>query len=120
MDIGKNIREIREKKNLSQKEVALSIEVAPTQYSRIENNKAVPGLNTLIKVAKALNVTLDAIVFGESSPSEEVKIKDKSLLEKVQMIDALPEDEKSLVIKIIELAVTKKKFKDFFSQQLAS
>jgi len=120
MDIGENIKKIREGLKMAQKEVALALNVAPTQYSRIENGKVVPSLNSLIAIAKVFNVSLDALVFGEIDPLKEVEIKDTSLLDKVRMIENLPDDEKALVLKVIELAVTKQNFNDFFQKQLAT
>lgn len=120
MDIGGNIKKIREGMKMSQKEVAMSLEVAPTQYNRMENGKVVPSLNSLIAVAKVFNVSLDTLVFGEVDPLQEVEVKDTSLLDKVRMIESLPDDEKGLVLKVIELAVTKQNFNEFFQKQLAT
>jgi hypothetical protein len=36
----------------------------------------------------------------------------------VKLIYALPDDEKNIVLKVIVLALSKKKFKEFFQQQL--
>lgn len=118
MKIGDNIRKIREQRKLSQKEVAAAIEVAPTQYSRLENDKVIPSLQTLIKVAKVLEVHLDTLVYGQEEPWQEVEVKDKSLIEKIKLIEELPEEEKNTVLKVIDMAVTKMKFKHFFEQQL--
>lgn len=87
MKIGNNIRKIREQKKLSQKEVA------PTQYSRLENDKVTPSLQTLVKVAKVLEVHLDTLVYGQDDLWKEVKVKDKSLIEKIKLIEELPEEE---------------------------
>jgi len=118
MNISQNIRKIRENKSLSQKEVAITMGIAPTQYSRLENSKANPTVDTLVKIAQALDVSVDSIINGEDDPLNEVNIKDKSLIEKVKMINTLPEEEKNVVQKVIELAISKKNFKDFFQQQL--
>lgn len=117
--IGENIKGIREHKGLSQKELAGMIEVNPAQYGRVENDKVEPTLKTLLKIADALEVTLDELVKGKADPLKEVKVKDKSLLSKVQLIDQLPADEKDTVLKVIDMALTKMKMKDFFRQQLA-
>lgn len=114
--IGDNIRRIREEKHLSQKELAASIDVAPTQYSRVETGKVMPALKTLIKVAKILEVPLDALVNEKVSPLQEVSIKDKSLFDKVRLIDELPDAERKMILQVIDLAVSKKKFKDFVQQ----
>ena len=93
--IGDNIRRIREDKHLSQKELAATIEVAPTQYSRVETGKVMPALKTLVKIAKVLDVPLDALVNDSTIPLQEVTIKDKTLFDKVRLIDELPEQEKT-------------------------
>ena len=116
-NIGEVIKKTRVQKRMSQKELAAAIGIDPTQYNRIELCKSIPGIKTLAKLAKALDVTIDALISGEQG-FQEVEIKDKSLFEKVRMIDNLPEDEKNIVLKVIDLALSKKKFKDFFQAQL--
>lgn len=118
--LGESIRKLREQRKFSQKEVANAINVAPTQYSRVETGKVMPSVKTLIKVARVLDVPIDAIINGSANPNQEITIKDKSLFEKVRLIDELPEEEKNVVIQIIDLALSKKKFKDFFKQQLST
>jgi transcriptional regulator with XRE-family HTH domain len=120
MDIGKNIRRLREAKNLSQKEVAISLDIAPTQYSRIENNKVSPGITSIIKIAKVLDVSIDTLVYGEKNPTEGIKIKNKPLMDKMRLIDNLPTEEQNVIIKVIELALNQQKFKDFFQQNFAT
>lgn len=119
MDISQNIRRIRESKHLSQKEVALSMNIAPTQYSRLENAKTNPTLDTMVKVAKALDVSIDSLINGETHPLNDINVKDKSLTEKVKMIDNLPKEEKNTVLNVLELAVSKRNFREFFQEQLA-
>ncbi len=114
--IGGNIRTVREQKHLSQKELAAAIDVAPTQYSRVDTGKVMPTLKTLIKIAKVLDVPLDAFVNAQGSTAQEVTIKDKSLFDKVRLIDQLPAEEKAMILQVIDLALNKKKFKDLLSQ----
>lgn len=117
--IGENIRTLRTQKGLSQKEIAATIKVAPTQYSRVENGKVLASVTTLMKIAKVLDVSLDDLVKANGKATQEVSIKDKSLFDKVRLIDELPDEDKSAVLKVLELAVNKKKFKEFVEQQLA-
>lgn len=56
MEIGKNIRAIREFKKMSAKELADKIGMGPSQYSRIELGKTDPSVGTLVKIAKGMNV----------------------------------------------------------------
>jgi len=117
MTLGDKITMLRKQKNLSQGDLAAAIGVDPTQYNRIELGKSIPTLKTVAKLAKALDVTIDALISGEQD-FQEVEIKDKSLFDKVKLIDALLDEEKNIVLKVIDLALSKKKFKEFFLQQL--
>lgn len=114
--IGANIRTVREQKGLSQKELAAAIGVAATQYSRVETGKVMPTLKTLIKIAKVLDVPLEALVNAPGNAAQEVTIKDKTLFDKVRLIDQLPPEEKAMILQVIELALNKKKFKDLLNQ----
>jgi hypothetical protein len=75
-----------------------------------------PALKTLIKIAKTLDVPLDVLVNADSNAAAEVTVKDKSLFDKVRLIDELPDNEKNMVLQVIELALSKKKFKDLLHQ----
>jgi transcriptional regulator with XRE-family HTH domain len=114
-NVGEVIRNVREQKRLSQKEVAAAIDVDPTQYNRIELGKSLPTLKTIAKIAKALNVSVDSLISSEQGTID-VEIKDKSLFDKVKLIDSLSEEEKNTVLKVIDLALSKKKFKDLLQQ----
>jgi transcriptional regulator with XRE-family HTH domain len=114
-NVGEVIRNVREQKRLSQKEVAAAIDVDPTQYNRIELGKSLPTLKTIAKIAKALNVSVDSLISSEQGTID-VEIKDKSLFYKVKLIDSLSEEEKNTVLKVIDLALSKKKFKDLLQQ----
>ena len=61
---GKRIKKIRLEKGLTQKELALEMDVEISQISRIERGLVNPTLTTLIKLAACLNVKI-ASFFGE-------------------------------------------------------
>jgi len=51
-----NVRLLRAKRRFSQEAVAEHANIAQNQISEIENEKANPNLETIIKIADALNV----------------------------------------------------------------
>jgi transcriptional regulator with XRE-family HTH domain len=61
MSIGENIKMVREAKKLSQKQVALSIDMDPSQYSKIEKGKTDPSVSTVEKISAALGVSLSEL-----------------------------------------------------------
>lgn len=56
------IRDLREDKDLSQKEVAKILGVSQQQYSRIENEEAQVTAEHLIKLANFYKVSIDYIL----------------------------------------------------------
>lgn len=117
MDIGKSIKRIREAKKLSQKEVITAIGMGAAQYSRIEGNKTDPSINTLERIAKALGVKLSELFVAEEELPE-VNSLDKTLMEKVRLIESLPEEEKNTIYTILDAFVGKKKLKETLSSVL--
>src|ERR1700675_5183939 len=58
MIIGERLREIRESKNLSQGDVEKRTRLLRCYLSRIENGHSVPSVDTLEKMARALEVPM--------------------------------------------------------------
>jgi len=114
MDIAKNIKAIREKKGMSQKELISAVGLGAPMYSRIETGKAEPSLTTLEKIAKALGVQLTEFFIVDST-LEDVNTYDASIMEKVKVIEELNEEEKKLVFAFVDALVGKKKLKDALS-----
>ena len=117
MEIGERIKKIREARGLSQKEVANKIKMDQSQYSKLEKDKTDPSVSTLTKVAKALGVQLSELF--ASDLLKDVNSYDKSVMEKISLIDSLDEDEKKSLFKIIDGLSSKKKMKDSLSKVLS-
>lgn len=117
MKIGKNIKKIREAKGLQQKEVAMSSKIDTGNYSRIENDKSDPALSTLIKISKALGVSV-AELFSAEETFADVNSVDKTLMEKVALVESLDKKEKSAFYIMLDALVAKKKLTDSLSKFL--
>lgn len=121
MDLANNIKTIREKQNLMQKEVALHIGVDKSTYSKIEKGLREVTVAELNKMAKLFNLTTDQIInYDENILPKEVVMEDKSTIEQMQLIQQLDDEDKNTVFKIIDKMLTTKKFKDFFQKNVAS
>lgn len=59
---GKKVREIRLEKKMSQGDVAKILGVHRTYISGIERGMRNPSLITLVKIAKALKVSIDNLI----------------------------------------------------------
>lgn len=91
--IGKRIKYLRDKNNLSQKRLSESIGVSNVQLSRYESGARQPDYETLQKIADYFDVTIDYL-FGRSITKEGTISEEKDsineinrLLEKYQIDD---------------------------------
>lgn len=66
LQIAASIRMFRQKSGLSQRQLALRMQVPRTYVSKIENEKAVPTLSSLERLARALEVTMPDLLKGSS------------------------------------------------------
>lgn len=117
MYISDNIKRLRTLKKMSQKEVAISLNMDQPQYSRIESGKVEPTLTTLEKIANVFEVSLSELVKESNEIDKEINLP---LLEKVKQIDGLEEKEKQSILTIIDIALAKKRFKDNLSDLLTT
>ncbi len=71
LQIAAAIRMLRQKSGLSQRQLALRMAVPRTYVSKIENEKAVPTLSSLERLAMALEVGVADLLRGSSRTLEE-------------------------------------------------
>lgn len=68
-EIGKNIRDARKEKGLSQDKLAKRCGISTSTLSLYENSKKTPNLITAGKIAGGLNVSIDRLCYGDESIS---------------------------------------------------
>ena len=120
MNIGNNIKRLRENRGIKQSEIADLIGMHRSNYSKIENGQREISLAAINKIAKFFNISIDELVhLGEDIPKE-VSLEDKTTTEQVKHTQEFDQEEKSMVFNMIETFLTKKKFKDFFNKNIAA
>jgi len=75
LQIAQSIRALRQRAGLSQRQLAMRMQVPRTYVSKIENEKATPTLSSMERLAKALEVTLPDLLNG-GQPSREEQLRD--------------------------------------------
>ena len=63
---GQRLRELRIQKRLIQETMAECIGITPENYSRLENGLSFPKPENLVKIAKALNETVEKIFLNKN------------------------------------------------------
>jgi transcriptional regulator with XRE-family HTH domain len=76
MVIGDRLKDLRESKNMSQGEIEKRTGLLRCYISRVENGHTVPAIETLEKMARALEVPLYQLFYeGDAAPAARKPIK---------------------------------------------
>lgn len=68
-DIGKNIRQAREKKGYNQEELAQLLFVTRQTVSNYETGRSRPDVETLVKLSQLLDVEVTDLIYGPQQPA---------------------------------------------------
>lgn len=94
--IGKNIKDIRTARGITQTELAEKTDLSVQFISYIENGTKHPGLETMIKIASALGTTMDALLLGNQPANRQ------SYQKEVQdLLDGFSERDRGLITHMI-------------------
>ncbi len=75
MDIGKRLRDLREQKKLSQGDIEQRTGLLRCYISRVENGHTVPAVQTIEKIARALEIPAYQLFIGvEETPNYGVNV----------------------------------------------
>jgi transcriptional regulator with XRE-family HTH domain len=92
------LKVLREERKLTQTRLAELIGVGARAYNRWERGNFVPQLETLIKIADVLNITLDELT-GRTKDTKAPAVRNPKLHGLLEEVDKLPdEDQQALII----------------------
>ena len=67
MSFGSRLQTLRERSELTQKQLAEHLQVTPQAYSQYERDQRRPDFETLVRIADFYHVSLDYLLLGEQS-----------------------------------------------------
>jgi transcriptional regulator with XRE-family HTH domain len=105
--LAKNLRELRKKQGLSQTALAERLGVHLTHVNRVEKGHVLPGLDFVVKAARILGVNVDALLAPGDDPLDPVRIEDREMSERLQLLTVLEPTERVAVIQVIDSMLTK-------------
>lgn len=120
MTVGEKIKQVRKEKGLKQKAVALEIGLDQSNYNKIENGRREPSVEVLQKLSVIFGVTVDDLLNPDNNQPSPVTVENKTVTEKIRLIEQLEDEDKSVIYKMLDTMLTKKKFQDFFQQNIAT
>lgn len=117
-EFAERLRLLRESRQLTQVRLAELIGVDPRAYNRWERGTIAPQLDTLVKIADVLQVSLDELV-GRKPQSEEARIRNHALHSLWQQADTLPDEEQQALILVINSFVKKSQVEKVIGKRAA-
>lgn len=95
---AERLKQLRSARRMTQTRLAQLLEVSPRVYNRWENGIATPHLDTVVRIADILNVTLDELA-GRKDTNGEADIHNPELHRLYKKVDQLSdEDQKALLV----------------------
>lgn len=110
MSLGTRIKQLRKERGWSQDELAYHAEIDGRQISRYENDKVVPSVNVVIKMAKAFDVSVDYLLLDEA-PRRPLHVENNELVDRLNDIQDLSDEDKSSLLHILDALVAKNRIK---------
>lgn len=101
MSLGENIRKYRKELDLTQETLAKKVGVIQSNVYRWERDIVVPSIETIKKIAEALSVSVDGLLFTEKE-RKKLKVTDKELLSKLADIDKLTPEDRTTIVNLID------------------
>jgi transcriptional regulator with XRE-family HTH domain len=105
------LRKLRERRGLSQQELADMVGIHLSQLGRLERGVSTPSAETVLALAHALRATTDALLRGDHTGVQELAIGNVRLFERFRALETLDRDEQETAIKLIDALVAKQKVK---------
>ncbi len=110
LSFGKKLREAREAKGLSQKDLAAKIGSVHTVIGRYERDEMKPSIDVVKRLAEELGTTVGYLL-GEAKEAQ--LLKDPAMLKRFQEINELDETDKACVFTFLDAFLAKNKMQTF-------
>jgi transcriptional regulator with XRE-family HTH domain len=102
------LKHIREEKGLSQQNLADQAGINKMLISKYETGKSTPSMDNLGKIARALDTTVDYLIFDNVPNEGRVEFNDLELMEKFKEAENLSEDDRKTIKTIVDAIIVKR------------
>ncbi len=107
-DFSERLRTLRKQKNLSQTELGKLASLHYTHIGRFERGISRPSGDTLKRLADALGISSDYLLEGSTEDAATANFEDRELLRQFQEVEHLPDEDKTVIKKLLDAFLTKK------------
>ncbi len=107
MPLSERIKQLRTEAGLSQAELAQRVGSSDArQISRYEHGRITPSLDAAVRIAEALNVSLDYLAI-ENVPRRPLHVADHGLAERLAQLSELDDDDRQNLLHMLDALLTR-------------
>jgi transcriptional regulator with XRE-family HTH domain len=117
MTLGKKLRSLRAEKGLSQAALGEISGVNSKLLSKYENERIVPTADTLRKIAQALQISADYLIFDNAPKNGISQLNDLELFEKFQEVENMSLENRTMIKNMIDALIIKSKVESVIKPQ---
>lgn len=110
VSFGAKLKLLRKERGWSQDELAQHAEIDGRQISRYENDRVVPSVEVIIKVAQAFDVSIDFLLLEKAS-RRALNAPQSKLVQRILEIGPLSGDDEKSLLHMLEAIEAKNKLK---------
>ena len=107
---GRRLKDTRQKRGLSQKELAAMVEIHPRQVSKYEMGTSFPTVAKLLELVRALRASPEEL-FADVSAAPESPIRNVRLLERFRELEQMTRHDQETVVELIDAMIAKGKIR---------
>lgn len=101
-EIGRRLRVLRERRGVSQKEMAALLGTNQSHVSNVERGDRGITIQQLVKIARALKASTDDILGEKQASDDNGFVRDRRLIERMKKIERLPAKDKQVLLKTVD------------------
>ena len=104
---GARVKQLRKQRHWTQKTLARKVEIRFQLLNKYEGGQHIPSVETLIRLAEALDVSVDYLLTG--NPMEDSPLASSRLFQRFKTLESLHQEEQQAVITLIDAMIAKHK-----------
>lgn len=111
------LRRLREDRQLSQQDLANLTGIHLGQISRYERAIILPSAETAVLLCRALRVSADFLLFGDTTNERPLEIQNVRLLDRFRRLEQMDREEQEVAIKVIDALIAKDDIRQIAAQR---
>lgn len=119
MNFQEKLLKLRKEHGWGQSDLAEKVGIHIGHLSRLENGHSQPSVEVLQKLAKVFGVTMDYLMTEDAEILQPISVHDKTLAERLQLIDTLDDVDRQTIINVIDSMLTKKRILELLTRQVS-